>query len=156
MTDYDLTLMRLTTSLTQVARAYKASADKMTGDFDLSHASAWPVLMIGRLGDGVRPGTVADALGLEPPSLVRIIDQLIDAGLVERREDAHDRRAKTLHLTSKGKQCASGLEDALIPFRRALFARMEQADVEASVKVLEGLHVALTGSPVAFGARKIS
>ncbi|MFZ6773578.1 MarR family winged helix-turn-helix transcriptional regulator [Undibacterium sp. SXout7W] len=156
MTDYDLTLMRLTTSLTQVARAYKASADKMTGDFDLSHASAWPVLMIGRLGDGVRPGTVADALGLEPPSLVRIIDQLIDSGLVERHEDMHDRRAKTLHLTAKGKQCASALEEALIPFRRALFVNMEKTDVEASVRVLEGLHVALTGSEVAFGTRKIS
>src|SRR5438445_12362550 len=109
MQSSDHTLMRLTTALTQVARAYKSAANKMSSDFELSHATAWPILMISRLGDGVRPGAVADALGLEPPSLVRVIDQLIDAGLVERQDDASDRRAKTLHLTATGRQCATRL-----------------------------------------------
>src|SRR2546425_638643 len=77
---------------------------------------------------GVRPGAIADALGLEPPSLVRVIDQLVEAGLVERHDDVSDRRAKTLHLTAAGRQCATRLETALIPFRRNLFESIDKSD----------------------------
>src|SRR5450830_976076 len=109
MTAYDKTLMSLTNTLIHVARAYKSAADDLTADFELSHASAWPVLMISRLGDGVRPGQVADAVGIEPPSLVRVIDQLVAAGLVLRQDDPSDRRAKTLSLTAPGKKIAERL-----------------------------------------------
>ncbi|TFW29952.1 MarR family winged helix-turn-helix transcriptional regulator [Duganella callida] len=136
MSSYDKTLMTLTHTLIHVARAYKSAADALTADFELSHASAWPVLMMSRLGDGVRPGQVADAVGIEPPSLVRIIDQLVAAGLVLRQDDPSDRRAKTLTLTAAGKRIADKLEKALAPFRRDLFQDMPQADVEACVRVL--------------------
>ena len=92
--------------------------------------------MISRLGDGARPGQVADAVGIEPPSLVRIIEQLVNAGLVLRQEDPTDRRAKTLSLTANGKRMAERLEKALVPFRRELFKDVPQADVEATVRVL--------------------
>jgi MarR family transcriptional regulator for hemolysin len=140
---FDHTLMTLTMSLVHVSRTYKSAADKLVANFGLSLASAWPVVMIGRLGDGVRPGEVADALGLEPSSLVRVIDQLISAQLVERFDDAHDRRAKTLHLTAKGRQCAAKLEKALVPFRRTLFAEIDRTDIEACIRVLDGLDHAI-------------
>ncbi|MYM71912.1 MarR family transcriptional regulator [Duganella sp. FT134W] len=137
--------MSLTHTLIHVARAYKSAADALTADFELSHASAWPVLMISRLGDGVRPGQVADAVGIEPPSLVRIIDQLVAAGLVLRQDDPSDRRAKTLTLTSAGKNIAERLEKALAPFRRDLFKGMPQADIETTVRVLVQLDQVLAG-----------
>jgi MarR family transcriptional regulator for hemolysin len=157
----DDTLMALTMTLTHVARSYKAAADKMAANFGLSHATAWPIVMIGRLGDGVRPGTVADALGLEPPSLVRVIDQLVDAGLVERQDDPSDRRARTLHLSPKGRTCADGLEAALIPFRRQLFGNLDPADIAACARVLAGLDATLAnaspgGAGRAHATRKVS
>jgi MarR family transcriptional regulator for hemolysin len=136
MSSYDKTLMSLTHTLIHSARAYKSAADALSADFELSHASAWPIVMIARLGDGARPGQVADAVGIEPPSLVRIIDQLVNAGLVLRQDDPSDRRAKTLSLTATGKRMAERLEKALVPFRRELFKDMPQADVEATVRVL--------------------
>ncbi|SHN37106.1 transcriptional regulator, MarR family [Duganella sacchari] len=136
MSSYDKTLMSLTHTLIHVARSYKSAADALTADFELSHASAWPLLMISRLGDRVRPSQVADAVGIEPPSLVRIIDQLVAAGLVLRQDDASDRRARILALTPEGAHMAARLEKALIPFRRELFKDMPQADVEAAVRVL--------------------
>jgi MarR family transcriptional regulator for hemolysin len=143
MDDLDQTLMQLTMSLTVVSRAYKSAADRMAADFGLSQASAWPVVMIRRLGEGVRPGAVAEALGLEPSSLVRVIDQLIEAGLVERYEDASDRRARTLHLTERGRECAGRVEAALIPFRRVLFSGMPRADIDACARVLDRLAAAI-------------
>jgi MarR family transcriptional regulator for hemolysin len=148
MPTLDQTLMALTMTLTQVSRAYKAAADKMAGDYELSQASAWPVIMLGRLGDGVRPGVLADALGLEPSSLVRLIDQLIDAGLVKRNEDASDRRARTLHLTAEGRRRAAELETALTAFRRTLFRNIDRAEVETCLKVLGQLSDAVA----AYGA----
>lgn len=147
MTPYDKTLMSLTHTLIQVGRAYKSAADQMTADFHLSHASAWPVLMISRLGDGVRPGKVAQAVGIEPPSMVRLIDQLIDSGLVLKQDDPTDRRAKALFLTAEGKQVAERLEAALLPFRRKLFSDIPQADVEACLRVLNKLNGQLTETP---------
>jgi MarR family transcriptional regulator for hemolysin len=154
MDKFDQTLMDLTMTLTHAARSYIGATDKMAGAFDLSHATAWPIVMIGRLGDGVRPGTVANALGLEPPSLVRVIEQLVVAKLVERRDDPGDRRAKTLHLTASGRSSAVRLEAALSPFRRQLFANIDAADIAACARVLTQLDLTLDDLETARRASK--
>jgi len=140
MNPLDQTLMQLTATLTHASRAYKAMADKVASQYSLSQATALPVLILGRLGqDGVRPGVLADALGLEASSLVRVIDLLIENGLVQRHEDPQDRRAKLLQLTADGKTRAAQMEEALMPFRRNLFAEFSQADIDACLRVLTGL-----------------
>jgi len=140
MDSFDQTLMQLTATLTHASRAYKAMADKVASQYSLSQATALPVLILGRLGqDGVRPGVLADALGLEASSLVRVIDLLIENGLVERHEDPQDRRAKLLQLTADGQTRAAQMEAALMPFRRNLFAEFAQADIDACLRVLTGL-----------------
>ena len=140
MNPLDQTLMQLTATLTHASRAYKAMADKVASQYSLSQATALPVLILGRLGqDGVRPGVLAEVLGLEASSLVRVIDLLIENGLVARHEDPQDRRAKLLQLTADGKTRAAQMEEALIPFRRNLFAEFAQADIDTCLRVLTGL-----------------
>ncbi len=139
----DQTLMNLAMSLTRISRAYKSAADRLASQFGLSHATAWPVIMIGRLGDGVRTGAVADALGLDPSSLVRVVDQLIEAGLVLRQNDASDRRARNLHLSVQGRELAEQLEATLVLFRRQVFKGATQADLDACQRVFERLDTGL-------------
>jgi len=140
MDSFDHTLMQLTATLTHASRAYKAMADKVASQYSLSQATALPVLILGRLGqDGVRPGVLADALGLEASSLVRVVDLLIENGLIERREDPQDRRAKILQLTDDGRTRAAQMEEALIPFRRSVFAGFEQADIATCLRVLTAI-----------------
>jgi MarR family transcriptional regulator for hemolysin len=143
MDSHDHTLMTLTATLTHVSRAYKAAADKVAADYGLSQATGLPVLLIGRLGNGVRPGVLADALGLEPSSVVRVVDHLIESGLLERHDDPLDRRAKILQLTDEGKNTAALMEQALIPFRRKLFGDFSQAEVETTLRVVAGLNTLL-------------
>jgi len=151
MDAFDQTLIQLTATLTHAARAYKSMADKVASKYSLSQATALPVLILGRLGqDGVRPGVLAEALGLEPSSLVRVIDLLIDSGLIERREDPQDRRAKILQLTADGKARAAQMETALMPFRRGVFAGLDPADIAACLHVLTHVQ-AQTGKPDAAG-----
>ncbi len=155
MEDQDQLLMQVTMSLAQTSRAYRSVADKVVAGYGLSQATAWPLIMIGRLGAGVRPGAVAEALGLEPSSLVRVLDQLVEAGLVDRQEDASDRRAKTLELTAAGRKCAGKLEKALAAFRRGLFDGVPEADVRTVARVLQNLGAALSSyEETAFGGRK--
>lgn len=156
MESFDQELMRLTMALTAVSRSYKAVADQVASGFGLSQATAWPVVMIARLGDGVRPGALAEALGLEPSSLVRVIDQLIASGLVERREDESDRRARTLHLTERGRDCAARLEQALVPFRRTLFDGIAHKDIAVCASVLSRLDAAIADYEDAAGRRRAS
>jgi MarR family transcriptional regulator for hemolysin len=79
--------MRLGTSLAVLQRGYRAAADKAVAHVGVSQTLAYPIVMLGRMNGEVRQGVLAEALGIEGPSLVRSVDQLVEAGLVERRED---------------------------------------------------------------------
>jgi MarR family transcriptional regulator for hemolysin len=136
----DQTLSSLTAALTHASRAYRAAADKVAADYGLSQATGLPVLVISRFGEnGVRPGVLAETLSMEASSLVRVIDHLIESGLLERHEDPNDRRAKILRLTSEGEKTAELMDRALRPFRRKLFGAFDPSDVEACLRVLSGL-----------------
>ena len=130
-------------ALQVLARAYKAAADKAVSHIGLSQAMAWPLVMIGRQGDGVRPGVLADVLAVEGASLVRQLDQLVASGLVERREDPIDRRAKTLHLTAAGEAARTQIEATLVTMRDEVFEGIADADVEACLRVFAALDVRL-------------
>jgi MarR family transcriptional regulator for hemolysin len=98
------------------------------------------VLVISRFGEnGVRPGVLAETLSMEPSSLVRVVDHLLESGLLERHEDPNDRRAKILRLTAEGQKTAELMDSALRPFRRKLFGAFDPSDVEACLRVLAGL-----------------
>ena len=143
MENPDQLFMRFTNALTRVARAYKTSADKVASRYGLSQATAWPAVMIDQMGDRVRPGEVADALGLDPSSVVRVIDQLIAARLLIREEDANDRRARLLTLTDDGRQRVKQIGEAMRPLRRKLFEDIDREDLEAALRVLEKLRTAI-------------
>jgi MarR family transcriptional regulator for hemolysin len=82
---------------------------------------------------------LAEALSLEASSLVRVVDHLLESGLLERHEDPNDRRAKILRLTEEGRTAAEQMDQALRPFRRKLFGGFAPGDVEACLRVLSGL-----------------
>lgn len=131
--------MKFGVGLSTLQRAYKAVADKAVAHVGLSHALAWPLISIGRLGGGVRPGAVAESLGIESASVVRSIEQLVQAGLAERHDDPADGRAKTLHLTDAGHAAWEQIEAALDAFRAGLFAGVPDADIEAALRVFDAL-----------------
>ncbi|OZI61087.1 MarR family winged helix-turn-helix transcriptional regulator [Bordetella genomosp. 11] len=139
----DTRLAVLTAHMLVIHRAYRAAADKALADYGLSQATAWPVIWVGRLGDGVRQGVLAEAMGVEGPSLVRVVDQLETAGLIERREDALDRRAKTLHLTPAGHALRERVEQMLVHLRRQVFRGVDAADAEACIRVFEQVKASL-------------
>src|ERR1700678_2205084 len=59
----------------------------------------WIVLFRLREQEGLSQVDLADVLELQPISLVRLLDRLVEHGLVERRRDPRDRRGKRLFFT---------------------------------------------------------
>lgn len=143
MTDRSSDERAFTARLLRLARIYRRETDKALAAHGISDARALPVLQIARLGEGVRQGVLAEELGLEGPSLVRILDQLAAAGLVERRDDPNDRRAKTLHLTDEGRAMAALVETRLDDLRSSLLAEIDDADLTGAVRVLARFEAAL-------------
>lgn len=132
-------------------RQWRRLANSTTEAHGVSEAKALPLVLIGRLGGEPRQNTLAEALGIEGPSLVRLLDQLETAGLVLRKEDPTDRRAKVLSLTSTGRSVVAKIEADLDQLRKAVFSKVSEADLEASLRVFEAMqdHVRGRSEPTA-------
>ena len=142
----DLLRLQVSSGMVVAARHWRRICHTALIGYGISEACAAPLLMIVRLGDGVHQVAVAQAAGLESPSLVRLLDQLCKAGLVCRSEDPLDRRAKALNLTAEGRALAEAIEAELVRLRRDVLNGIDQADLEATLRVLRAFEAAGLGS----------
>lgn len=127
----------LATQLSPVSRAWRQLADRILASLDISNSAGWALVHLERLGAGVRQGDLARAIGITEASLTATIRQLEQAGLVERRADAEDRRANRLHLTPAGAGIAGEAESRLVDLRVRLLDGIPDAELEAAVRLLE-------------------
>jgi MarR family transcriptional regulator for hemolysin len=87
-------------ALHDVARLLRTYADQRAREMSTTRAQ-WAVLARLQRREGASQTELACILDLTPITVVRLIDKLDAAGLVERRPDAHDRRIHRLYLTEK-------------------------------------------------------
>jgi DNA-binding MarR family transcriptional regulator len=83
--------------LHDTARLMRRDFERRTRALGLTRAQ-WQTLFHLHRNEGCNQVTLADLLEVEPISLARVIDRLEAAGLVERRADPSDRRARLLFL----------------------------------------------------------
>jgi MarR family transcriptional regulator for hemolysin len=121
----------------RVARLWRREADQALADHGLSQATALPLVVLLRRGKSIRQGVLAEEVGIEGPSLVRLVDLLQADGLVERHEDPTDRRAKTLHLTPKGEAKAEEIDRVLRHVRADLLKDIATSDLAVTFSVLQ-------------------
>jgi len=84
--------------LNDVARLLRTYADHKAAQFGMTRAQ-WAVLVRLDRAEGLNQSELAEMLDLQPITLTRLLDKLADSGLIERRPDPDDRRAKRLFLT---------------------------------------------------------
>jgi DNA-binding MarR family transcriptional regulator len=80
-------------------------------------------------------GELATTLGIDPPYMTIVVDDLQAQGLVERRPHPTDRRAKLVVATRKGKDVARRAEAILSHPPRELTA-LDNADLAELVRIL--------------------
>jgi MarR family transcriptional regulator for hemolysin len=125
----------------RLARVWRRKADQALSAHGLSEATAHPLLILSRGGSKVRQGVLAEEMGLEGPSVVRLIDLLAAEGLVERREDPTDRRAKILHLTPLGEAKADEIKRVMRRVRSELFKGIAPDELAVTFDVLQRIEL---------------
>jgi MarR family transcriptional regulator, transcriptional regulator for hemolysin len=96
--------------LNDVARMLRTYADHKAAQFGITRAQ-WVVLARLDRSEGLKQSELAEILDLQPISLTRLLDKLCESGLIERRADPIDRRAKRLFLTPAARPLLEKLGD---------------------------------------------
>ncbi|WP_412776789.1 MarR family winged helix-turn-helix transcriptional regulator [Thalassospira lucentensis] len=83
-----------------VTRLMRRNFMRHADAFGLTQAQMQAMAYVARK-QGIRQVTLADMLEIQPITTARLIDKLVEEGLVERRPDPDDRRAVQLFVTTK-------------------------------------------------------
>lgn len=138
----DAELRELTRDLLLAGRLWRKIARRAAARHDVSEAASAPLIWIERLGPNTRQNTLAEAVGIEGASLVRLIDELQASGLVTRDADPSDRRANVVTLTEKGRRVVTAVNADLMDLRREVFANLTGTELEATRKVFAAIKAA--------------
>lgn len=84
--------------LSDVARLLRRGFKERLEGSRLTHAQARVLVHTSR-NEGIRQIELAEMLEIQPITLARLLDQLAEVGLIERRADPGDRRAHQIYLT---------------------------------------------------------
>ena len=133
-------------------RQWRRSADLRLQPFDLTEATWLPLVHIARAPTPPRQKDLAASMFVDGSSVVRLLDNLETAGLIQRKEGETDRRAKTIHLTSRGRAIADKVENVSRRVRSDALAGLPEKDVETAIRVLQHVCRVLEGGAEAQAA----
>ena len=105
----------------------------------------WIVLFRLREQEGLSQVDLADGLELQPISLVRLLDRLVEHGLLERRHDPKDRRANRLFLTERGRQLVDELDSLRDAIATDVLRDVPDEAVETSLETLREIKERIKG-----------
>ncbi len=88
--------------ISDVARLLRTYVDQQAGRLGMTRAQ-WVVLARLERSEGLKQSELAEMLDIQPITLTRLVDRLCENGMVERRSDPNDRRAKRLFLTAQAR-----------------------------------------------------
>ena len=112
----------------------------------LTLAQARTLIYVSR-NEGVRQVELADMLEIQPISLARLIDQLAEARLVERRADPTDRRAYQLFLTPAAADQLAAIEQVAAAIRADALAGISKQQAETLLAALNAMRANLASLP---------
>ncbi len=114
--------LSLAEQLARVSRLWKTVVCNELAPLGLTQ-SRWTALWtLKRLGDNVSQKVLADALEIELGSLMRTLNQLEEQALILRLPSPHDKRARVVAMTEKGRQMFSQIESKVLSVRKQLLA----------------------------------
>jgi len=117
------------------AHGWRTALDRRLRPLGYSR-SRWMVLVHISRNDAISNSELADRLGVEAPTLVRLVDRMEADGLISRRASETDRRVKHLHLTPAGHKEVERIKACAADVRKELLAGLDTEQIAASLDVL--------------------
>jgi DNA-binding MarR family transcriptional regulator len=114
------------------------------------------VLMQLRAGNVLNPRNICADFRHDSGALTRVIDQLADRGLVERRRSEEDRRMVNLHLTPAGLATCEQLIPLVVDKLNAVVGDFSRSELDELLRLLGKLMGGLEREIARAGAASIS
>ena len=133
------TASALVSSLMLVGRRWRARLNLRLRGLGQTDARLAAMVSIAQAGDGLPQNRLAEELGVEAPTVVRLVDALETQGLVQRCAGVADRRQKLVRLNPEAEALldqASAIERRL---QQSLFDDIDPDDLAACRRVLDVL-----------------
>jgi MarR family transcriptional regulator, transcriptional regulator for hemolysin len=115
-------------TISDVGRLLRTYADHKARRFGQTRAQ-WAVLLRLERREGLKQSDLADDLDIQPITLTRLVDRLCENGLIERRADPNDRRAKRLYLTAAARPLLDNIETQVEDLAETVLAGLDPAAV---------------------------
>lgn len=122
---------RLGFLMVTLVRQWRRQVEEQLLADGLTDATWAPLIHLRAWGDGVTQKELAERVGLDGSSLVRLLDILEGHGWVERRADPGDRRSKRIFLTDEGNGAVDRVRATMLQAELAMLQDLDDAEVEA-------------------------
>lgn len=136
---------QLVSQLVETSRLLRNHIDQRAKDRGTTRAQ-WIVLFRLRQQEGLMQVDLADVLELQPISLVRLLDRLVEHKLLERRPDPNDRRANRLFLTAKGRRLVDDLDGLRDDIASDVLNDIPKAAIESTLETLVEMKARIKGT----------
>jgi MarR family transcriptional regulator, organic hydroperoxide resistance regulator len=123
-------------TLAKVCRAHRAHVGELLAEHGL-HVGQEMVLIELWQDDGLRGGELAERLGVEPPTITKMLRRLEACGLVERRADTEDARSLRVYLTGQGRALEEPVQRCWDQAERTVLEGMNTRDRQTFRRLLE-------------------
>lgn len=124
------------------AHGWRTALDRRLRPLGYSR-SRWMVLLKISNHDAISHRELAEELGIEAPTLVRLVDRMEADGLLNRRASETDRRVKHLHLSPAGRKEVERIRACAADLRREALAGVDKADIGAALNVIQKIRTTL-------------
>jgi MarR family transcriptional regulator for hemolysin len=123
--------------IARAGRQWRRAVDRRLQPFGLTEATWLPLIYLARAPVPLRQKDLAASLVLDGSSVVRLLDALEAASLIERREESADRRAKIITVTNRGLSIIDQVEAASRDVRNATLVGLSDDEIEIATRVLQ-------------------
>jgi DNA-binding MarR family transcriptional regulator len=134
----------ITFRLAQAAKAYRARAGSHLGRIGL-HAGQEQVLKALAEQDGQTMSQLAQELGVQPPTVTKMVTRMSGQGLLRRAASESDGRLARVHLTETGRERLTEVDKAWKRVEREALAGFDDKDRKRLRRLLRALEANLTG-----------
>lgn len=106
-----------------------------------NNLSMWGYAVLSRLGEEPprTQAAFAESIGADKTRIIGVLDELQDRGLIERRPDPDDRRARLLSITVAGHRLQTRVQHEIQRAEQRLLGQLSRGDREAFLRALDVL-----------------
>jgi MarR family transcriptional regulator, transcriptional regulator for hemolysin len=130
---------RFSGALHNTARAWRQAVDRRLKLLGVSQAGWMTIVVVAKAPEPLSQSEIAERLGVEGPTMVAMVDRLVNAKLITREPSIKDRRIKHVVLTEAGHRMYDSVKTEADAVRRELLANIDSKELEIATAVLEAL-----------------